>query len=829
MEGLLALLAIVAVAVYVVLPICTFVAVRRLGARIESLENAVRELLRTRVAPAARLPAAVEPAAARAPAPSPGPSVGRPSAGPAVEPVAAAVTPRLPAPAPSATAAKPPKLPLLSLADAPAAPAVAPKRDVDAAGVKLLRRMWNWVVVGEEFRRPGLSAEFAIATTWLVRVGVLSVVLMVGFGLQLSIARGLLGPAGRVSLALVCGTVFILLGLRCLGRRYQMLGQGFVGGGLAMFYFAFFAAAMLFHLMPVTGAFACMAAVTAAAVVLAVRLEALSIAVFGLLGGYATPLMLRSAQPDWPIFYAYLVLLALGMAGVAVRRQWPVLTGLSLFFNSFLFMGSVVTRYGWHAGVGTASDISYLVGFFVIYSTALFVYAVRRRISTTPVELAALFVNALVALGGGALLIGYGPAQRTRLAVFVLGLAAFYVAHVWIFLWRGRFDRVLVSGFIALAVIFLGLAPPLLFTGHVLSAMFALLAVALLGLARRLESRMLLVCALGCYGIVLVRLAAGFLDLSLFEQARSGAYWVGLKDRLVEFAGPVAALFAGWRLFGSAPAVAQKGVGDSSMRDGAAFGGVMTVFAALFYAGLVIAVTREVTAVSWAMMPAARWAALTVVWGVFTGHLIMARARLSARAFMGLLAFAVTLVTVQWLIWGWLGAEWPVLDRLCHTVPFSVGTALPRLLATAVCVSVLVGARQSLGAGSSEAERFRLVLLTAALVAGLLYLTFEAATCCTAYVPGFRGWAVSVVWICYGLSLLVGGLRCGSRGLRLAGLALFCVTVAKVFLSDLADSDVLGRLIAFGVVGGVLLLAAYAYLRNQNAFNGSAGGGREDV
>jgi hypothetical protein len=186
-------------------------------------------------------------------------------------------------------------------------------------------------------------------------------------------------------------------------------------------------------------------------------------------------------------------------------------------------------------------------------------------------------------------------------------------------------------------------------------------------------------------------------------------------------------------------------------------------------------------------------------------------------------------VVAQWLIWGWLGASWPELDTLSHAAAFTASTALPRLLATAACLAVLLGVRRSLGAGASGADGLRRVLLRSALIAGFLYLTFEAATCCTAYVPGFRGWSVSVVWACYGLSLLVGGLRFARRGLRLAGLALFSVTVAKVFLADLAGSDVLYRLIAFGVLGGVLLLAAYAYLRNQDVFKGAAGGGREGV
>ena len=808
MEGLIAFFGVSVLLATLILPVCTFVAVRWLGRRIEALEKAVLDRL---------LAADRSPVTAQTPASQ---ASDKPVS-PSVVPAAQLPCPVIPSQVAVPRAAVPPLL-----SPAATSPVSQARPEVDAAAVRLLRRAWNWVVVGEEYRKPGVSAEFAIATTWLIRAFVVITVFAVGFGLQLSIARGLLGPAGRVSLALVCGAVFIAAGLRCLGKRYQMLGQGFIGGGLAMFYFAFYAAAAMFHLMPIPWSFVCMAAVTASAVVLAVRLESLSIAVLGALGGYATPLMLKSAHPDLPVFYAYLAVLALGMAGVAVRRQWPLLTWLSLALNSALFLFASGDRCAWHAGHGTAQEISYLCGFFAVYSTAVFAYAVRRRIPSTPVEVSALFLNALVTLGGGTLLIGCGPAQRAHLAVLALGIAAFYVAHIWLFLLRRSADRVLLSGFIALSVIFMGLSLPLLFTGRVLSTMFALQAVALLWIGRRLDSRMFTRGALFCYAIVLARLSVGLLDGSSFAQAGAASYWAGLKDRVAEFVVPILALLGGWRLFRTPPAAAQRGVGDPAMREEGAFQRSSVFFVAVFYVGLVVYVTCELFSFASVFLPSVRMAAVTAVWALFVFHLLALRPRLSVSAYTRLLRLAVLLVFAQWFVGGWLFATAPVLDQLRHAAPFSAATALPRLSATVACLAVLVAARRSLVTVEEGAAGFRQALLCAALVAGFLYLTFETATCCTAFLPGFRAGAVSVVWGCYGLSLLVGGLRFSRREVRMTGLALFSVTVGKVFLVDLAGSDALYRLMAFGMLGGVLLLAAYAYLRNQDAFNKAPGDGR---
>jgi uncharacterized membrane protein len=196
--------------------------------------------------------------------------------------------------------------------------------------------------------------------------------------------------------------------------------------------------------------------------------------------------------------------------------------------------------------------------------------------------------------------------------------------------------------------------------------------------------------------------------------------------------------------------------------------------------------------------------------------------------FRNLVLLACTVIFMQWLVWGWMGGEWPKLTEFLHAGAFSFSSAFARLIATLACLAVLLGTRRSLAIDFERVPGFGQLLLRVALVTVFLYLTFESATCCAAYLPGFKAWSVSVVWGCYGLSLLVGGLHFGRRGVRMAGLALFGITVSKIFLVDLSGSDALYKLIAFAALGGVLLLAAYAYLRKQDIFKKVPDGMREE-
>ncbi|HXV34256.1 MAG TPA: DUF2339 domain-containing protein [Gaiellaceae bacterium] len=73
--------------------------------------------------------------------------------------------------------------------------------------------------------------------------------------------------------------------------------------------------------------------------------------------------------------------------------------------------------------------------------------------------------------------------------------------------------------------------------------------------------------------------------------------------------------------------------------------------------------------------------------------------------------------------------------------------------------------------------------------------------------------AVSAAWAAIGLGLLTLGLLRRSRGIRLAGFALYGVSIAKLFLYDLTYSSPLGRPLSFLAVGILLLASGFFYQR----------------
>jgi uncharacterized membrane protein len=72
--------------------------------------------------------------------------------------------------------------------------------------------------------------------------------------------------------------------------------------------------------------------------------------------------------------------------------------------------------------------------------------------------------------------------------------------------------------------------------------------------------------------------------------------------------------------------------------------------------------------------------------------------------------------------------------------------------------------------------------------------------------------AVSAVWAVVGLALLILGLR-RSRALKVGGFALFGISLAKLFLYDLANLSSVTRAFSFVVVGILIMVGGFFYQR----------------
>jgi uncharacterized membrane protein len=73
--------------------------------------------------------------------------------------------------------------------------------------------------------------------------------------------------------------------------------------------------------------------------------------------------------------------------------------------------------------------------------------------------------------------------------------------------------------------------------------------------------------------------------------------------------------------------------------------------------------------------------------------------------------------------------------------------------------------------------------------------------------------AVSSLWAVVGLGLLYAGLKRGRRELQIGGFVLFGISLAKLFVYDLAFLSSIARAFSFLAVGALILVAGFFYQR----------------
>src|SRR5205085_3509725 len=193
-------------------------------------------------------------------------------------------------------------------------------------------------------RKPPINWEQFMGAKLFAWIGGLALFLGVAFFVKYSFEHNLIPPELRVAIGFVIGVSLLIGGLLLKRKENAVTAQTLCATGTLILYAVTFACRSYYHfsffgLIPT---FLLMTLITATAFVVAVRMDAMLVAILGMAGGFLTPVLLSTGQDNPFGLFGYIALLDIGLLLVARRKDWHVLPILGV-------IGTVLMQIGWVA------------------------------------------------------------------------------------------------------------------------------------------------------------------------------------------------------------------------------------------------------------------------------------------------------------------------------------------------------------------------------------------------------------------------------------------------------------------------------------------------
>jgi uncharacterized membrane protein len=304
------------------------------------------------------------------------------------------------------------------------------------------------------------SLESIVGERWLTWLGAGSLVLAVAFFVPWA-WQHFEFPAWLRVLVFHLAGLGILAGAHLLSRKQlPLLAQGLAGLGIFTLYAAAFA---MHHHYRVGGelgsaiTFVDCVLITAGAIAIALRSNSVAVVLLGALGGYLTPLIASTGKGEYAICFTYLAFLNVALLGCAMLRPWQFLKPVAVVATAAMFLGWIYGPLYDGSAIWGTEWLLVLHAFIFLVGTTWPPLGWKKTSESS--DLLALAGNSLWFVGATWLLFH----QRTeqQLALVCWGMALLHaVLFAWTYKRVTNIDR-MPRVQLALAVVFFTLAVPL--------------------------------------------------------------------------------------------------------------------------------------------------------------------------------------------------------------------------------------------------------------------------------------------------------------------------------------------------------------------------------
>ncbi|WP_316809842.1 DUF2339 domain-containing protein [Pedobacter heparinus] len=662
-------------------------------------------------------------------------------------------------------------------------------------------------------RNPDL--EKFIGENLFNKIGIVILVLGMGFFLKYAIDKDWINEIGRISIGFICGGILIGLAHR-LRKSFTTFSSVLVGGGVAILYFTVSIGFHQYQLFSQTLAFILTLVITGFTILLSISYDRKELALFAILGGFGAPFMVSTGEGNYLVLFTYILILNIGMLVLAYYKKWPIINIICYLFTIILFGGWFISVEfnGSSKTPPYAGALVFASLFYLVFLLMNIINNIKEKTEFNALEIGILLSNTFLYYTVGILILNnLGGGDYRGLFTALIGVVNLVFAYA---LYKNdKIDRNLIYLLIGLVLTFISLAAPVQLKGNQITLFWAAESVLLLWLSQKSGIALLKQSSV----IVLLLMA---ISLVMDWQQVYGSSIYHTSNRL--------------------PLIANKGL----------ITGLVVVAALIWYSRLL---RSEIRSILFREVKTSR--TILAIGAIVIGYLAIALElnhqaynyfpllRILALACYSYLFLCILLIAVRnsdidefKFVVGALAA----VCLLCYPLLFNSETIFLRnsYLEKASSSSnnylfhyltvILIGCtiysmyknekrmRSTAGLLASQwFTAFIILYVASAELDHLLVMTqYGKGKTIAGILDNAHKTGFAILWGCFALICIYIGMKWKSKNIRIISITILAVTLLKLFIFDLRGLSEGGKIAAFLSLGILLLVISFMYQRLKN-------------
>lgn len=334
----------------------------------------------------------------------------------------------------------------------------------------------------DKFRKNNPDWEKFIGENILSKVAITVLVIGIAFFVKYAIDKEWINEIARVGIGVLSGGIVLGFAHR-LRSKFKAFSSVLVAGGIAIFYFTIGIAFHEYRLFNQTTAFVIMLFITGFSVFISVVYDRVELAALSIIGGFATPFMVSTGQGNYIVLFSYVLILDAGMLVLAYLRKWNLINILAYAFTMILYFGWLQTKVIHQTNPPYQGAIIFAAVFYVVFVLMNIINNIKEKRKFRVLELSILISNTFIFYGVGMQILSYWHPELK--GTFSGLLAAFNLVCSWLLYKKFKADTKLVYLMIGLTLTFITLIAPVQLHSNYITIFWALESVLLIWLAQK--------------------------------------------------------------------------------------------------------------------------------------------------------------------------------------------------------------------------------------------------------------------------------------------------------------------------------------------------------